>query len=70
MDGPVVECMHGLEDYSCVFCKPKQKGQDITIDFNGYVAAKYDGHCNSCNLPIYEGDYITHDGTNWVHADC
>lgn len=62
------ECIHDLPKYSCTIClHPKIVDPHDDVYYHGTVMAKYDGHCTYCNLPIYEGEFITHDGTRWVH---
>lgn len=48
------ECIHGLDTEWCATCKhgpEKQPRDEIEYSFT----AKYDGHCSSCNLPVYVG---------------
>jgi hypothetical protein len=50
-----VECIHGLLAGTCSYCKPKQPSPPEQIHT---FRAKYEGHCNGCNLPIVIGQMV------------
>lgn len=66
-----VECPHGLEDPQwCSICKhgPEKKKREEAV---ARFAARYEGHCAICDLPLYVGQRAaktTRDRV--VHEDC
>lgn len=65
------ECPHGLDSRWCSIClhgvskPPEQPTVEATF------AARFDGYCSPCNLPISAGQVISKlsDG-RYVHKEC
>lgn len=65
------ECPHGMEDPSwCSTCKHgPERNEPDKIDYA--FTAKYEGHCTSCDLPIYIGQRAAKMTKGRViHEDC
>lgn len=64
------ECKHGLDPRWCAACKaplPRHEQVDIEATF----AARYEGQCSGCNLPIQVGQVVHRLSTEqYVHRGC
>lgn len=61
------ECIHGMDSSWCSLCRhPKSETHMIEMRT---IKAKFNGQCPTCNLPIYEGQFIT-GGPPWIHSAC
>lgn len=68
-------CPHGMPSKaSCFDCMNDEGlGAPATpaVTVEAVFAARYDGHCGSCNLPISVGQRVAKLSTErYVHEDC
>lgn len=64
------DCPHGLDTAWCGVCKNgPTRPEPVTVVAT--FAARYEGHCNGCNLPIAVGQ-VVHKQSNetYVHQGC
>lgn len=64
------ECPHGLDSRWCGVClHGPMRPQPVTVEAT--FAARFDGHCSPCNLPIAAGQIVSKlsDG-RYVHREC
>lgn len=47
-------CIHEME-YGCTICSGKDRPKPEPDEIEYAFWTKYDGHCNSCNLPVHVG---------------
>jgi hypothetical protein len=66
------ECIHGLGPVvACVICNGRAKAERQAPDPFRYFAAKYDGQCAECHLPIHVGQSIAwRPGEPPIHEGC
>lgn len=64
------ECKHGLPTGSCSSCRhPYRPPEKATVEY--LLRARYDGHCNGCNLPISVGQPIAKmSDETYRHESC
>lgn len=64
-------CIHGLGPVSaCTICNGRDK-REAAIEPARIFTAKYEGHCDACNLPIYVGQMIAwRPETKPIHEEC
>lgn len=52
------DCIHGIDPRWCSLCKHPVQGSEVAVEIEATFAARYDGHCNGCNLPISVGQMV------------
>lgn len=64
------DCPHGLPTLTCSACRnPYKPPPKPTVEAE--FTARYDGHCDSCNLPILVGQRIVRmSDDRYLHKEC
>jgi len=67
----MTECRHGLEEEWCSLCKRPTPPSPENAQVEATFAAKFDGDCPGCDLPIYVGQTIHKlSSGRYVHQGC
>ena len=65
------ECPHGMEDPSwCSLCSQPSVLDELQGDISRPFAARYDGHCEECNLPVRVGERLVMFAGVAFHEKC
>lgn len=71
------ECIHGGDGVTCPPCQKAHRESKPELVKLWTTAARYAGHCTSCNLGIHPGQLISKWGTDsqdpnarTLHKDC
>jgi len=65
----VADCPHGLDTRWCGVCLRGVAPKEPLVAIEARFAARYDGHCDGCNLSIHVGQRIARlSDDRYVHS--